>query len=801
MPEGDDRVAERADRLGHGRRIVGATVVAALVLAGLTAGAGAQTRPAPSPEPRAVQPPADNVFPIPTPYEVTYSDSWHACRDGCARRHKGNDLMADEGVPVVAVESGIIVRASATDEGLGGITLWLKGDSGVAYYYAHNVQNLVAEGQRVARGEMIARVGRTGNARTTAPHVHFQINLCGDTSSSEPCTVDPHPYLETWAQAQVGGGVDGVGWYEPATGAFGQRNESGSPLTAFPFGTPGADQVPVAGDWNGDGRDSVGLYSRTDGVFTLRDDKGAALPPLPFGQAGRPDVWPVAGDFDGDGRDTVGLYRQGEAAFVVLVDRSVESAPVALGTPGRADALPVVGDWNGDGRDSVGLYHQGDGTVARLDDDGVALPAATLDATGAGVFPVAGDWDGDGREDVGLLRRGTATIDLPVPNVLDPAAVRSVPVEGGPALLPVAGDWNGRDLVTLDELRHIFGATADDPKVVEGLPALNAAMLRAGISTPARKAAFLATLRSESAFRYDAVEAGNASRYRGRGFIQITGEANYRSASDFLDLDLAGNPDLAINGLASPAIAAWYWTVARNINVSADALDMAAVNIAIGFAPSMRRDMVRCSDFLATLRYYSGGQVPPGVNCERTPASRALAFSAILPLPFGSDRSAPTGTVSSPSTSIPAGWAPTTTPSVAPSDPTTAPPTTRAPGTHASDATLGALDHATHRTVDHAADRSLDDTDGPAADVDQPHATTDHRADRATDDIGASDHGHDGAAVHRGADHDHDHDRGDDHDHDGGGPRRHVVDDADLGGRRMMRSVPAVGFEPTLIAP
>ena len=68
----------------------------------------------------------------------------------------------------------------------------------------------------------------------------------------------------------MGGGADGVGWYEPATGAFGQRNESGSPLTAFPFGTPGADQVPVAGDWDGDGRDSVGLYSRTDATFSLR---------------------------------------------------------------------------------------------------------------------------------------------------------------------------------------------------------------------------------------------------------------------------------------------------------------------------------------------------------------------------------------------------------------------------------------------------------------------------------------------------------------------------------------------------
>jgi predicted chitinase len=341
----------------------------------------------------------------------------------------------------------------------------------------------------------------------------------------------------------------------------------------------------------------------------------------------------------------------------------------------------VVGDWDGDGRDSLGVYQQGDGAVARLDDEGVALAASTLPA-GPEVFPVAGDWEGDGREDPAVLRRDAAVFELPVPNPLDPAAIRSVPVEGGPAVVPIAGDWNGNDLITLDELRHVFGSVADDPKVVEGLPALNAAMLRAGISTPARKAAFLATLRSESAFRYDAVEAGNARQYRGRGFIQLTGEANYRSAGEFLGLDLVGNPDLAINGLASPAIAAWYWTVARNINVSADALDMAAVNIAIGFAPSTRRDMVRCADFIAALRYYSGGEVPVGVNCERTAGSRALAFSAILPSPFRSGVASPSGTVSLPPSSIPAGWTPTTVASVAPSDPSTVPtaPPSSGPG-------------------------------------------------------------------------------------------------------------------------
>jgi hypothetical protein len=514
----------------------------------------------------------------------------------------------------------------------------------------------VAEGQRVARGQMIARVGHTGNARTTPPHVHFQINVCGELSSTEPCAVDPHPYLSRWAQSQVDGGADGVGWYQASTAAFGQRTEVGAPLTAFPFGTPGAiDAVPVAGDWDGDGRDSVGIYQRSDATFHLRDDEGTPLTPLSFGQPGRTDVWPVAGDFDGDGRDTVGLYRRAEAHFVVLVDIGVESAPVALGTPGRPDALPVVGDWDGDGRDSLGVYNQGDATLAQLDDAGDPIAPTAVGTPSAETFALAGDWDGDGRDTIGLLRRDAGVFDLPVPTVDDPLGVRSVQLEGGADALPIAGDWNGRDLVTLDELRQIYGTIPDEAKVVEGLPALNAAMAQAGISTPARKAAFLSTLRSESGFRFDAVEGGNDSEYRGRGFIQLTGEYNYRAAGEFLDLDLVGDPDVAINGLVSPAVAAWYWTVARNINVAADELDMAAVNIAIGFAPSERRDMLRCSDFLAALRYYGGGEVPEGVNCERTARSRLLAFAPSLAIVSGSvSREAPAGSVAPPPPPAPA---------------------------------------------------------------------------------------------------------------------------------------------------
>jgi hypothetical protein len=259
----------------------------------------------------------------------------------------------------------------------------------------------------------------------------------------------------------------------------------------------------------------------------------------------------------------------------------------------------------------------------------------------------------------------------------------------------VAGDWNGNDLVTLEELRQIFGRLPQESKVAAGLPALNEAMLRAGITTPARKAAFLATLRNESGLRYDAVEGGSDRRYRGRGYIQLTGRSNYESAGEFLGLDLVNDPDLATNGLVSPAIAAWYWTMARDINLAADRLDMAAVNIAIGFRPSQVRDMMRCDDFITALRYYSGGEVPEGVNCARTADSRRLAFATAVPMILGQPTVViPTqpGTVgldpgAIPALAVPGAPKPSTpakptTPGTKPTRPTTRPttPTTR-PGT------------------------------------------------------------------------------------------------------------------------
>jgi murein DD-endopeptidase MepM/ murein hydrolase activator NlpD len=115
---------------------------------------------------------------------MSHSRDWQASRSG-GREHQGNDLMGALGTPLVAIESGIIDKASDTDVGLGGITIWVRGDSGTRYYYAHNLRNVARVGQRVIAGEVIAYLGKTGNARTTAPHVHFEVHP-GGGSASDP---------------------------------------------------------------------------------------------------------------------------------------------------------------------------------------------------------------------------------------------------------------------------------------------------------------------------------------------------------------------------------------------------------------------------------------------------------------------------------------------------------------------------------------------------------------------------------------------------------------------------------------
>jgi peptidoglycan LD-endopeptidase LytH len=104
---------------------------------------------------------------------VSFRDTWGAPRSG-GRRHQGTDVMAPFNVPVYAFTSGVVLRRSSSR--LGGLGLYLRGDDGATYFYAHlnGYTSAGSAGRRVVAGEHIGYNGYTGNATRSAPHVHFE---------------------------------------------------------------------------------------------------------------------------------------------------------------------------------------------------------------------------------------------------------------------------------------------------------------------------------------------------------------------------------------------------------------------------------------------------------------------------------------------------------------------------------------------------------------------------------------------------------------------------------------------------
>ncbi len=122
------------------------------------------------------------VFPAGGPH--SYSNSWGAARVG--HRHQGCDIMATKGSPAVACVSGVVRTSEGRRQGH---AIWLRGDDGNSYFYAHLNGYAVGSGQRVSAGQLIGYVGNTGNASGGAAHIHFEVHPGGGGA------INPYPIL------------------------------------------------------------------------------------------------------------------------------------------------------------------------------------------------------------------------------------------------------------------------------------------------------------------------------------------------------------------------------------------------------------------------------------------------------------------------------------------------------------------------------------------------------------------------------------------------------------------------------
>lgn len=117
----------------------------------------------------------ERVYPQGRPVGAGWISSYFGKRTdpftGKAANHTGIDFAGKNGAEIVAVADGVVTW-SADRYGYG-IMVEINHGSGYATRYAHNSENLVAVGDEVKKGQVVALMGETG--RATGPNLHFEV--------------------------------------------------------------------------------------------------------------------------------------------------------------------------------------------------------------------------------------------------------------------------------------------------------------------------------------------------------------------------------------------------------------------------------------------------------------------------------------------------------------------------------------------------------------------------------------------------------------------------------------------------
>lgn len=131
------------------------------------------------------------MFPVLGATANDYSDDFGAPRASTGF-HQGIDIFGAAGTPLLAVNDGVLSLVGTNT--LGGKRLWLTDRYGNKFYYAHlaGFSPLAKDGTQVQRGDVIGFLGNSGEARTTPPHLHFEMHPGGGWA------VPPFQYITSW---------------------------------------------------------------------------------------------------------------------------------------------------------------------------------------------------------------------------------------------------------------------------------------------------------------------------------------------------------------------------------------------------------------------------------------------------------------------------------------------------------------------------------------------------------------------------------------------------------------------------
>ena len=103
--------------------------------------------------------------------------------------HKGIDIFAPRGTPVLAAGGGVVLYQGEIP--IGGVVILMLGSNWRLHYYAHLASSTVHGGQWLSQGRQIGTVGDSGNAKGKAPHLHYSL-------------VTLIPYLWHWDDSRQG---------------------------------------------------------------------------------------------------------------------------------------------------------------------------------------------------------------------------------------------------------------------------------------------------------------------------------------------------------------------------------------------------------------------------------------------------------------------------------------------------------------------------------------------------------------------------------------------------------------------